>query len=75
MRRKSALPNQDDAPLLVSGERAKIELGGISEMSLWRLRMAGKLRAVKIGASTKYDFATVRKLAEQGCQSIGGEAA
>lgn len=62
---KNANPAAErDLPLLLDIERARRELGGISERHLYNLVARGQLERVKLGRSARITAESVRKLAK-----------
>ena len=52
-------------PLLVDEHEARRLLGGLCAKTLYNLRRAGELVAVKIGSRTLYDVADLRRFVER----------
>jgi len=53
------------APLLVDEREARRLLGGLCAKTMYNLRQAGTLRAVKIGSRTLYDLADLQLFVNQ----------
>lgn len=61
-------PESDATLLINAGEFARIL--GVSPRTLWRLLSAGKLiQPIRIGGSTRWRAAEVRRWIEDGCQT------